>query len=230
MRCATRFSTPEELEREKKVVLEEIGMRNDRPNIKLFQELMATAYTVHPYRLPVIGSEESVSSFTRDDILAYINRQYQPENMAVVVVGDVTAEAVFQAVKEQIGDMPAHGYQAPELPVEPPQHAPRFFHLEEDVNQSQLALAFPICNFNNPDAAVLDVIAGILGSGESSRLYHQLRDVKGLVYRIDASSFTPRDPGLMEVTASLDPGQAQAGTGLGSGGILQAEIPAGRNR
>lgn len=199
----------EELEREKKVVLEEIGMRNDRPNIMLFQELMASAYTMHPYRLPVIGTEESVSSFTRDDILAYINRQYQPENMAVVVVGDVSIEAVFQAVKNQLGDMQAQGYQAPELPVEPPQQSPRFFHLEQDINQSHLALAFPICNFNNPDAAVLDVIAGILGNGESARLYHQLRDVKGLVYRIDASSFTPRDAGLMEVTATLDPAKLE---------------------
>jgi len=196
---------PAELEREKKVVLEEIGMRNDRPNIMLYQQLLSTAYRTHPYRLPVIGSEESVSSFNRDDILAYIARQYQPENMAVVVVGEVNVEAVYQATKAQLGDMAGGSFAAPELPREAPQEEPRFFHLEEDVNQSHLAIAFPICSFNNPDAAVLDVIAGILGSGDSSRLYHQLRDQKGLVYRIDASSFTPRDPGLMEVFASLDP-------------------------
>lgn len=196
---------PAELEREKLVVLEELGMRNDRPNIRLFQELMTASYTAHPYRLPVIGTLESVSSFTRDDILAYMGKHYQPENITVVIVGDVQAELVARQVSDQLGGLSGGRYQAPKLPVEPVQTSSRFFRLEQDVNQSSLALSFPIPSFNHPDAAVLDVIAGILGEGDSSRLYHRLRDQQGLVYRIDASAFTPRDPGLMEVTATLAP-------------------------
>ncbi|HHK60214.1 MAG TPA: insulinase family protein, partial [Desulfobacterales bacterium] len=198
-----------ELEREKRVVLEEIGMRNDRPNIRLFQELMARAYQAHPYRLPVIGSEASVASFTRADILAYMKRHYQPENFLVVVVGDVPEEAVLGRVRALFGDLPPGGRPQPSLPQEPPQDSPRFFRLADDVSQSHLALAFHTCAFSDPDAAVLDVIAGILGGGESARLYHRVRDEKRLVYRIDASSFTPRDPGLMEVTATLEPDRWQ---------------------
>ena len=72
---------PVELEREKKVVLEEVSMRYDRPNIRLFHELMATAYTRHPYRLPVIGNEESINNFSRDKILAvYPETLLSPES------------------------------------------------------------------------------------------------------------------------------------------------------
>ncbi len=200
---------PGELEREKKVVLEEIGMRNDRPNIRLFQELMAQAYRVHPYRLPVIGSVASVSGFSREDILAYMDRHYQAGNFLVVVVGDVPEEAVLGRVRDLFGDLEPGGGSPSALPQEPPQSGPRFFRLADDVSQSHLALAFHTCAFADPDAAVLDVIAGILGNGESARLYHRVRDEKRLVYRIDASSFTPRDPGLMEVTATLEPDRWQ---------------------
>jgi len=200
---------PDELDREKKVVLEEIGMRNDRPNIRLFQEMMAAAYQVHPYRLPVIGGIESVSGFSRADIEAYMARHYHPENFLVVVVGDVAEEAVVGRVRSLFGDLPRGTVDTPALPAEPRQTEARFFRLEDDINQSHLVLAFHTCAFSDPDAAVLDVIAGILGGGESARLYHRVRDEKRLVYRIDASSFTPRDPGLMEVTATLEPGRWQ---------------------
>ncbi len=199
----------DELEREKLVVLEEIGMRNDRPNVMLFQQMMASAYTVHPYRLPIIGTIDSVSGFTRADILAYMAKHYHPENFIVVVVGDVRENEVADRVSGLFGDQKSGETPPPRLPREPVQERARFFQLQDDINQTHLAMAFPTCAFSDPDAAVLDVIAGILGGGESARLYHQLRDIKRLVYRIDASSFTPRDPGLMEVTATLDPGRWQ---------------------
>jgi zinc protease len=86
---------PLELEREKKVVLEEVSMRYDRPNITLFHELMATAYTKHPYRLPVIGNVESINSFSRDKIMEYIRKHYYPQNLTVVVAGDVKGREVI---------------------------------------------------------------------------------------------------------------------------------------
>jgi len=195
---------PEELAREKKVVLEEIRMRNDRPTIKLFQALMTEAYTTHPYRLPIIGTMESVSSFSRADILRYMDRHYHPEDFAVVVVGNVKVAEVVDKVKSLMADRPAGKQDQPVLPVEPPQRQAHLFLLEEEINQTHLALAFPISRFDNPDTPVLDVLTQILGQGETSRLYDQLRNNKGLVYRIDASAFTPRDAGLLEITATLD--------------------------
>jgi len=195
---------PEELEREKKVVSEEIYMRKDRPSIALYQELMANAYTTHPYHYPISGSVESVSAITRDDILKYIAKHYHPENFTVVVVGDVHFESVLNKVKKLMGDLPRGEYYDQPLPKEPPQEKPRFFTMEQDVNQSHFALAIPIAPFDNPDTPVLDIISNILGHGETSRLYHQLRDEKQLVYQVDCSTFAPKDPGLLEVSAILD--------------------------
>jgi len=195
---------PEEVEREKKVVLEEVGMRNDRPNIKLFQELLGHAYTVHPYRLPVIGTVESIAAFSRDSIIAYMKKHYQPENFTVVVVGDVRPSEVVAQVKKFMGGLVNEEAAAAVLPREPQQKAARQFAVVADINQPQLAFAFPISAFASPDTPVLDVIAHILGQGETSRLYRSLRDEQQLVYGIDASSFTPHDPGLLEIFAIVD--------------------------
>ncbi len=195
---------PEELEREKKVVIEEIYMRKDRPSIALYQELMANAYTTHPYHYPISGSVESVSAITRDDILKYMSKHYHPEDFTVVVVGDVHFENVLNNVKKLMGGLPKGEYYDSPLPKEPPQEKPRFFTVQQDINQSHFALAIPIAPFDNPDTPVLDIISNILGHGETSRLYHQLRDKKQLVYQIDSSTFAPKDPGLLEVSAVLD--------------------------
>ncbi len=194
----------EELTREKKVVLEEIRMRKDRANIALFQELMAKAYTTHPYRLPISGTAESVTAISRDDILRYMKTHYHPDNFTVVVVGDVQVQQVVDSVNSLMGGLPRSDAQPPTIPREPAQKGTRLFALSEDVNQTQLALAFPGSAFKGQDAAILDVMTSILASGETSRLYTKLRNDKGLVYRIDGSAFTPKDPGLLEFTATLD--------------------------
>jgi zinc protease len=194
----------DELEREKPVVLEEIRMRNDRPTVKLFEELMHTAYKNHPYRLPVIGTVESVSSFTHDDIKNYMTKHYRPENFAVVIVGDVRFKPVLAEVEKLFGNMANQGTIARDLPAEPEQISPRLFSLEDDIKQSHMALAFPIPSFSDDDTPVIDVISDILGKGETSRLYNELRNEKGLVYSIEASAFTPKYSGLLEVLATLD--------------------------
>jgi zinc protease len=194
----------EELEREKKVVLEEISMREDRPQLRMFQELMSKSYQVHPYRLPVIGTRESVSSFSREDIINYVQKHYHPENFTVVIAGDVRFREVETLVKKLLGNTPKGEDLSPDLPREPVREAPEFFKMSGDIKQTHLAMAFPITPFNHPDSPVLDIIAGVLGQGETSRLYHQLRNEQGLVYQISASAFTPRDAGLFEIFATLD--------------------------
>ena len=195
---------PVELEREIKVVLEEVSMRYDRPNIMLFHELMAAAYTLHPYRLPVIGNEESINNFSRDKILEYIQKHYTPQNLMVVVAGDVKGREVITKINDIMGPMTRGETEAESLPVEPKQEESRFFVLKADIMQPQMAIAIPISKFDSPDTPVLDVLAQIGGHGETSRLYRSLRDEKQLVYGINASAFTPADPGMFEITAVLD--------------------------
>ncbi|OIP49676.1 MAG: peptidase M16 [Desulfobacterales bacterium CG2_30_60_27] len=210
---------PAELAREKPVVLEELRMRHDRPASRLFETLMANAYTAHPYRLPIIGSRESVAGFSRQNIVDYMAKNYHPENFTVVVVGDVHFAEVLDRVNALLADLPKSGVGRPELPQEPMPEGARFFMMEEDVTQTQLALALPIAPFSSPDTPVLDVIAQILGQGETSRLYHELRDTLQLVYQINGTAFTPHDAGLLEVTAVLEAKNVEPAVGA-----IMAEI------
>jgi len=200
---------PQELEREKPVIFEEIRMRRDRPEIYLFQEMMAQAYTTHPYRLPISGTQESVAAISRDDILAYMERHYRPENFTIVVVGDLKAAEVLTHSRRLFGDLPPRPQPAEEdLPQEPLPEQHRFFLEEQEINQTHLALAFPVPAFKHPDSAALSVLAQILGQGEASRLNERLRHELGLVYRINSSLFSSRDPGLFQVGATLDAAKA----------------------
>ncbi|MFU8819162.1 MAG: M16 family metallopeptidase, partial [Desulfurivibrio sp.] len=202
---------PAELEREKPVIFEEIMMRRDRPELHLFQEMMARAYTTHPYRLPISGSQESVAAFSRDDIAAYMERHYHPDNFTIVVVGDLKAAEVVALSRKLFGDLPRRPELADrDLPQEPPPTQFRFFLEEQEINQTHLALAFPVPAFKHPDSAALNVLAHILGQSEASRLNERLRHELGLVYRISSSLFSSRDPGLFQVGATLDAANASA--------------------
>ena len=209
---------PRELEKEKPVIFEEIRMRNDRPELFLFQELLSRAYTTHPYRLPIIGSKESVAAISREDILAYLERHYHPENFTLVVVGDLRAAEVLEQSRRLFAHLPRKSWadeEAPtadpnrDLPQDPPQNGMRFFRFQQEINQTHLALAFPIPAFRHPDTAALNVLAQILGQGETSRLYEKLRHELGIVYQINTGVFSPRDPGLLQVKATLDASAAR---------------------
>ncbi len=199
---------PDELEREKKVVQEEIAMREDRPGVRLFEEFMAHAYKKHPYGLPVAGTRESVAAISRDDILAYVQKHYIPENITVVVAGDISSAEVREETERMFGGLAPAAAEEPPRPAEPERNAPEFFSLTDDMRQTMLFFGFPTVRFVDRDTPALDLVAAILGQGETSRLYRRLRNELGIVYRIHASSFTPRDRGLMEFSADIDPQHA----------------------
>ncbi len=194
---------PLEVEREKLVVLEEIRMRQDQPSVKLFEAVMAGAYTVSPYRRPVIGFSETVQAITRDTVLAYMKKRYTPSNLTVVVVGDIETADCIPRIKQAFSGMKG-AVPGPASLEEPPQNEVRTVLLKDEINESHLNICFPIPGFNDPDSVALDVLANILGEGESSRLYRELRDKKTLVHDVGAYAFTPVGPGLFEIACSLD--------------------------
>ncbi len=197
---------PNELKKEKKVVLEEMRMRNDMPESCLENLLMKISYKVYPYRRPVIGYPNTVKSITRKDILAYVAKRYRPCQMAVVVVGDVDPTQALTQIQKYFGSQPKKPPVKVNFPKEPPQTQVRVAINHMDIYDGYLAISFsggP--SFNSKDTPVLDVIAALLSDGASSRLVHILRDKLQLVQSIDAYSFTPAGPGLFEITATLDP-------------------------
>lgn len=196
-----------ELEREKKVVLEELRMREDRPMSRMSRILMETSYVEHPYRRPVIGYENTVSSFTREDILNYMKHRYVPENITVVVAGDVNPQQTQQVITQKFAFY-GRGHAAPASEVEivePPQNKVRIRQEKMETEEGYLAISFSgLPGFNDPAMPVLDVLGSVLANGASSRLNRVLKEEKQLVHTISASAFTPKGPGMFEVFATLD--------------------------
>ncbi len=195
-----------ELEREKKVVLEEARMRNDRPQSRLSDLLLQTSYQTYPYRRPVIGFPETIKSFTREDILEYMSKWYHPDNMCVVVAGDVESSDALREIKKAFGAEAGTVSSPPHWPVEPVQTSPRLKTDSMEVQEGYMAITFSgLPSFNTPDVPALDVMAALLGKGESSRLSLVLKDKLRIVHSIKAYAFTPKGPGLFEIYVTLSP-------------------------
>ncbi|GBD39325.1 putative zinc protease [bacterium HR37] len=199
-----------ELRKELEVILEEIRRGEDIPSRVLSERLFAEAYRVHPFRRPIIGTRESVSSFTREKVLNFYRKWYSPNNMVLVVVGDFDTGKVIPKIKEMFGTLKPKPVPDCRVPQEPPQNELRPFVFDKAVQEGYFSLAFHIPDVRHEDSPVLDVIAHILGGGESSRLYRRVKEDKGLVTRIYSYSFTPKYPGLFVVGGTLDPDKASS--------------------
>ncbi len=203
---ALRNSTfdADELTRELKVVLEEWKRSEDMPVSRGYTELFRLAFQAHPYGRPVIGWRETIESLDRPRVLDFFQRWYLPNNVVLVVVGDVTVETVRERVTAAFGDWrPAT--LAPRLrPVEPPQQDLRTAAIAMPVQEHQLLLSFRVPSAHDPDAVPLDLLAYILAGGESSRLVMLLEAQKELANSVSAFAYTPQDPGLFVLLASLE--------------------------
>jgi zinc protease len=215
----------EELGREIEVVCEEIKRSQDTPSRRASRDLFATAYRVHPYRHPVIGTEASVRSFSREKVLEFYHRYYSPKNLVLSVVGDVREAELRGWVDEIFGGdwgRPFDGL-APR-PTEPVATGRRLLLREDDVKEAWLNLSFGIPQADHPDVPALDVLAMLAGQGEASRLVVGVKRKLGLVNDIHASAYTPRDPGLFTASITLPP--ANVGRALEETARLLAELRA----
>jgi zinc protease len=195
---------PHELGKELQVVMEEWKRGEDSPTSRAATELFRIAYSTHPYGRPVIGFRETVEALNRDRVVNFYHRWYHPNNMTLVIVGDVDIEAARQEVLRQFANRNASPLPTrPRLP-EPPQQGLRVSVLDMNVEEFYLYLSFPIPPADHKDVYALDLLSYILGGGESSRLVQDLQADKELVNWIVAHAYTPQDPGLFIITAALE--------------------------
>jgi zinc protease len=196
-----------EVAREIAVVLEEISRSDDDPHHVLGDAAFSTLFRVHPYRAPVLGTRASVSSFTSEKLLRFYRRWYAPDNLTLVVVGDFDADAVLRAAEAAFADARPSGARHAR-PAEPPQQGLRLAVLERDFERGALELCWPAVPLRHADAPLLDLLAFVLGEGESSRLDRRVKEERGLADRIDASCYTPLDAGMFGIGADFEPERA----------------------
>lgn len=200
----------DEVTKEKDVILREIAMTKDDPDNRLWDTLFSTAFREHPYRQPIIGHRDVFAAVTRDDLMGYYRSRYVPNNLVVVVVGDIDLAATRTAVDQHFGAAPRVRLAPVLVPEEPPQLAPRTEQRFEDVEITRGVLAWPIPGMSHADAPVLDLLATVLGHGDSSVLWREIRERAGLVHSIDASAWNPGTTGLFCVSFTCDAAKREA--------------------
>ncbi len=200
----------EEFRREKEVVLEEIHRGDDDPSMRLSKAVFAEIYRTHPYGRPVIGTAESVMGLDIESVRAYHERWYQPSNVTLVVVGDVDTAEVLEAIEERFAAHEAVPAPVEPRETEPVQEAVRAVGLEEVVKEAKVEVAFPLPAVDHPDIPTADVLALILGQGESSRLNQEIRIRRRVANHVQAFSYTPRDPGIFLLGLGCPPSDTLA--------------------
>ncbi|UCE65857.1 MAG: insulinase family protein [Candidatus Zixiibacteriota bacterium] len=201
-----RSNFPEtEMNKEKQAVLEEINISEDRPFSKAYRSTVEVLFEGHPYSKNVLGPKERVTNIPRDSVYAYYKRYYAPNNMTMVIVGDLDAEGTLELVKNYFGDFP-RGSVAEDnynLPVE--RDKVDEIEIKKDIGQAYLMMSSIGPKADSPDQFPLDIMSSILGEGESSRLWVKLKDEMGLVYSISFFFETNKYEGLLASFATLDP-------------------------
>ncbi len=200
----------EEFTKEQEVIRREFAMVNDDPDRVNSHQLFATAYREHPYRHPVIGHLDVFNQLTRDDVLAYYQARYAPNNTAMVVVGDVDAAAVRAQLETIFTNVPRRPLPPVLIPAEPPQLGRREAHREFPTELSRTICAWHIPPITHADVPALDVLATALGDGRSSRLYRAVRERLALAHGISAWSYVPAQPGLFGLDLTCDPDKRAA--------------------
>lgn len=192
-----------ELAREKEVVVEEINRAEDNPSQMVSEDLFTTAYTTHTYRRPIAGDRNTVRAVSRETLLNFYRKWYVGSNLIFIGVGDFDSKKILPVIESLYSKIPSGKAPVVISPAEPEKNRPRAVHRAMAIEGYYLDLALPIPAVTHADVPALDLLSHILGGGASARLEQVVKEKKGLVASIGSSAYTPKDPGLLVVGATL---------------------------
>lgn len=193
-----------EIEKEKGVIIEEINMYEDTPMRKLGDIYEQLLYGDTPMGWDIAGTKDVIRNTTREDFLSYMQSLYSADNMTVVVAGGIDSDHVEKLVEKYFGDMPRFATITAEKATED-QTVPASLLKPKQTEQVHIALGVRTIPLDHPDRYALDVLAAIMGGGMSSRLFHEVREKRGLAYYVRTSSDNYTDVGTLVTSAGVDP-------------------------
>ncbi|MDR2293269.1 MAG: insulinase family protein [Prevotellaceae bacterium] len=199
--------TQQNIDTQRNVVIEEFNQRYlNQPYGDVWLLLRPLAYKVHPYRWATIGkSIEHIKNAKLDDVEHFFDLHYSPNNAIISIVADIEHEKIYELVEKWFGEIPYRTNVRRRLPAEPQQTELRTLTVERNVPLTCLYKAYKICNRQNPDYYVYDLLTDILSSGKSSRLYQNLIKNTKLFAGVNAFISGDIDEGLLIVSARLLP-------------------------
>lgn len=184
-----------ELDRERQVVLQEIGQARDTPDDIIFDHLQSAIYPDQPMGWPILGREETVRTFTREQLRTYMVANYRAADMTLVSSGAVDHEEIVELANAKFASLRSGPTPIP--------LAARYvggdIRLNQDLEQAHVVYAFPGVSSSDPDYYTAQVYVMALGGGMSSRLFQEAREKRGLCYAISAFAQAHRDAGTIGV-------------------------------
>src|SRR5438876_9834260 len=179
---------PDDVERERMVILEELKMYQDQPQDYVLNLLEEVIWPEHPLGRDIAGTEQSVARLTRDDILEYADAHYRLPNLVIGAAGAVDEDETIAAVSSRV-TLPSepNGLMSPEPPA--PLNGPHVMLRRKRTEPAHICLGVRALSYLHPDRYALDLLNTVLGEGMSSRLFLNIRERLGLAY--DVHSFTP---------------------------------------
>lgn len=190
----------DELQREKQVILQEIGAANDTPDDVVFDHFAETAFANQTIGRPILGTPQTVLSFTPDQIRRYLGRNYTTDRMFVVGAGAVDHHDFVRQVEDRFASLPR---QPAAVPVaEPAKYTGGDVREDRDLMDAQVLLGFEGKAYHARDFYCSQILANILGGGMSSRLFQEVRERYGLCYSVYAFHWGFSDTGIFGVHAA----------------------------
>ena len=195
---------PEEIERERAVILQEIGQANDTPDDIVFDHFQECAYPDQAMGRPVLGSPEIIRKIERETVIGYLRKHYGAQRMVLAAAGHVDHDRLADLADNLLGGLPA------ERPAttEPAYYAGGDRREQRDLEQLHLVLGFPGVVLGDPDYYAASVLSTALGGGMSSRLFQEIREKRGLVYTIHSFVHGYSDGGLFGIYAGTGESEA----------------------
>ena len=195
---------PEEIERERGVILQEIGQANDTPDDIIFDHFQETAFPGQPMGRPTLGTEALIRAMSRESLTGYMRQHYTTGNVVVTAAGNLHHEQVVALVAEHFADLETRPAEA----VQPGAYHGGEFRRERELDQVHVVLGFPSVGYGDPDYYPVLLLSTLLGGGMSSRLFQEVREKRGLVYSVYSFNAPFLDGGLFGIYAGT--GEAEA--------------------
>jgi len=193
-----------EIDKEKGVILEEINLYEDTPMRKIGDIYENLLYGNTPLGWDIAGEKDIIKAINRQDFLDYMGSLYSADNMTVVIAGGIDEKEVAKLVEQYFGGMSRFKTPKP-LPVKEKQTKPAILIKQKKTEQIHIAMGIRTVPIDSEEKYPLEVLAAILGGGMSSRLFHEIREKRGLAYYVRSSSDHYKDCGSLVTGAGIDP-------------------------
>lgn len=186
---------PQEIERERGVILQEIGQSHDTPDDIIFDYYQECAFPKQPIGRPILGTTQRVKSFSRSDLIHFMSQHYRPQNIVIAAAGALDHDQFTKEVEQQFSSLT---HALPQIAQKSCYHGGSQ-RIEKELDQAHMILGFEAMSYCDDDYMAALILSTLLGGGMSSRLFQEIREKRGLVYTIFSSVNSFHDNGLFTI-------------------------------